>query len=112
MLAPLREQGVLIIGSGGLVHNLRLLKEDDQPEEWAQEFDAWVAQGLQNWNLPELFAYEKNAPHAREAVPTYGREHFVPLFYAMGTADEGRQAQLMIQAYQYGTLSLNCWMLD
>lgn len=48
----------------------------------------------------------------REAVPTYGKEHFVPLFYVMGTADEGRRAQLMIQAYQYGTLSLNCWMVD
>lgn len=112
MLAPLREEGVLFIGSGGLVHNLRLLKEDDQPEAWAQEFDAWVAKGLQSWDLPVLFDYEKKAPHIRDAVPTYGKEHFIPLFYAMGTADEGRQAQLMIQAYQYGTLSLNCWMLD
>lgn len=48
----------------------------------------------------------------REAVPTYGKEHFIPLFYVLGAADEGRAAQLMIQAYQYGTLSLNCWMFD
>lgn len=112
MLAPLREEGILLIGSGGLVHNLRLLKQDDQPEEWATEFDAWVAEELDSWNLPELFAYDKKAPHASSAVPSYAREHFVPLFYVMGSADDGRKAQRMIQAYQYGTLSLNCWMLD
>lgn len=112
MLAPLREEGVLLIGSGGLVHNLRMLKQDDQPEQWALEFDAWIAKGMERWDLPSLFAYDKQAPHVRHAVPSYGREHFVPLFYIMGTADEGRRAQRMIQAYQYGTLSLNCWMVD
>ncbi|MNN58566.1 LigB family dioxygenase [compost metagenome] len=112
MLAPLREEGILLLGSGGLVHNLRMLKQNDQPESWAQEFDAWIAKRLESWDLPSLFAYEKKAPHVRDAVPSYGREHFVPLFYIMGTADAGRQAQLMIQAYQYGTLSLNCWMVD
>ncbi|KGE19421.1 DODA-type extradiol aromatic ring-opening family dioxygenase [Paenibacillus wynnii] len=112
MLAPLRDEGILFIGSGGLIHNLRLLSEKDQPEDWALSFDEWIAKSLEAWDLPSLFAYEKKAPHVREAVPSYGREHFVPLFYAMGTADEGRRAQRMIQAYQYGTLSLNCWMLD
>ncbi|WNS41598.1 class III extradiol ring-cleavage dioxygenase [Paenibacillus sp. MMS20-IR301] len=112
MLAPLREEGILLLGSGGLVHNLRLLKQDDQPERWALDFDAWIEEKLTAWDIASLFAFEKLAPHAREAVPTYGREHFVPLFYIMGTAHEGRKAQRMIQAYQYGTLSLNCWMAD
>ncbi|MFP4979055.1 DODA-type extradiol aromatic ring-opening family dioxygenase [Paenibacillus sp. CN-4] len=112
MLSPLREEGILIIGSGGLVHNLRLLGESDRPEEWALEFDGWIAEQLESWKLDRLFRYELEAPQARQAVPSYGREHFVPLFYAMGTADTGRQAQRMIQAYQYGTLSLNCWMFD
>ncbi|MNB83225.1 LigB family dioxygenase [compost metagenome] len=111
MLAPLREEGVLFIGSGGLVHNLRLMKEDDRPEEWALEFDAWIAERLEGWKLEELFHYDKLAPYAKEAVPSYGREHFIPLFYAMGTADSGRTAERMFQAYQYGTLSLNCWKL-
>lgn len=112
MLAPLRDEGILLIGSGGLVHNLRMLKQNDQPEQWALDFDAWIAKALEAWDLPSLYAYDKKAPHVRDAVPSYGREHFVPLFYAMGAADEGKRAQLMIQAYQYGTLSLNCWMLD
>lgn len=59
MLAPLRDEGILLIGSGGLVHNLRMLNESDQPEEWALEFDAWIAKGLESWDLPSLFAYEK-----------------------------------------------------
>ncbi len=112
MLASLREEGILLIGSGGLVHNLRLLSEKDEPEPWAVDFDAWLAKGLESWDLPSLFAYEKKAPHVREAVPSYGREHFVPLFYVMGTADADRRAKLMIQEYQYGTLSLNCWKFD
>lgn len=112
MLSPLRSEGILFIGSGGLVHNLRLMKEEDEPEEWAVSFDSWIAERLESWNLEELFHYEKQAPHAKEAVPSYGREHFVPLFYAMGTADDGRRAARMIQAYQYGSLSLNCWRLD
>lgn len=111
MLAPLREQGILIIGSGGLVHNLRLLDGKGPPEGWAQQFDAWIAEGLATWDLPSLFAFEKKAPFAREAVPSYGREHIIPLFYAMGAADAGRKAQLLFQTYQSGSLSLNCWML-
>lgn len=112
MLAPLREEGILLIGSGGLVHNLRLLSEKEEPEPWAVDFDAWLAKGLEAWDLPSLFAYEKKAPHVREAVPSYAREHFVPLFYVMGTADADRRAKLLIQEYQYGTLSLNCWKFD
>ncbi|KAA8996852.1 dioxygenase [Paenibacillus spiritus] len=112
LLAPLREEGVLFIGSGGMVHNLRLLGEEDRPADWAVAFDEWIAERLESWDTPALFDYAARAPHAREAVPSYGREHFVPLFYAMGTAADGRRARRMIQAYQYGTLSLNCWMLD
>ncbi|NGM83982.1 dioxygenase [Paenibacillus sp. 7124] len=112
MLSPLREEGVLFIGSGGLVHNLRLLIHSDEPEEWALSFDAWVSETLESRNLQELFQYDKKAPHAREAVPSYGKEHFVPLFYVLGTAAGGTKAQRMFQAYQYGTLSLNCWKFE
>lgn len=108
MLQSLREQDVLIIGSGGTVHNLRLLGSG-KPAAWAAEFDNWIASRLEDWNLRDLFDYEKRAPHVREAVPEYGTEHFIPLFYAMGAADNDRRAQRLFQDYQYGTLSLNCW---
>ncbi|WP_454192531.1 DODA-type extradiol aromatic ring-opening family dioxygenase [Paenibacillus sp. Marseille-Q7038] len=109
MLAPLRDEGILLIGSGGLVHNLRKLSQQDEPEAWAVEFDEWVAERLEQWNLRELFAYEKKAPYAQDAVPSYASEHFAPLFYAMGAADADRKAIRKFQTYQYGSLSLNCW---
>lgn len=109
MLAPLREEGILLIGSGGLVHNLRKLSQQEEPETWAIEFDDWVADRLEHWNLRELFAYDKKAPHAQDAVPSYASEHFAPLFYMMGAADQDRKAERWFQMYQYGSLSLNCW---
>lgn len=108
MLSTLRQDNVLIVGSGGLVHNLRLLR-DESAATWATEFDDWVGDKLQSWNLDMLFEYDKRAPHARDAVPTYGKEHFVPLLYAMGGADDERTATRLYQQYQYGSLSLNCW---
>ncbi|KHF31929.1 LigB family dioxygenase [Paenibacillus sp. P1XP2] len=110
MLKELRQENVLIIGSGGLVHNLRMLGQTETPDEWAVEFDDWVAEKLEGWKLGELFEYDKKAPHVRQAVPSYGVEHFIPLFYAMGAADDDRQAKRLFQDYQYGNLSLNCWM--
>lgn len=111
MLQSLREQDILIIGSGGLVHNLRLLGEDSgEPVPWAAAFDEWISEQLTTWNLRALFEYDKKAPCAREAVPPYGNEHFVPLFYAMGASDGERTAKKLFQSYQYGSLSLNCWM--
>lgn len=109
MLETLRHEDILIIGSGGLVHNLRKLSHDPEPAPWAVEFDEWLAERLQNWNLRELFAYETKAPHAQDAVPSYASEHMAPLFYAMGAADRERKAQRLFQSYQFGTLSLNCW---
>lgn len=110
MLKELRQQNVLVIGSGGLVHNLRMIGQSEEADPWAVEFDEWIAGQLGSWKLNELFDYDKKAPYARQAVPSYGTEHFVPLFYAMGAADDDRRAERLFQAYQYGNLSLNCWM--
>ncbi|MCJ8014089.1 dioxygenase [Paenibacillus sp. KQZ6P-2] len=110
MLKELRQQNVLVIGSGGLVHNLRMLGQSDDTDDWAVEFDEWVAGQLESWKINELFDYDKKAPYARQAVPSYGVEHFIPLFYAMGAADDDRKAERLFQDYQYGNLSLNCWM--
>lgn len=110
MLAGLRDENVLIIGSGGLVHNLRLIGvEGTAPASWAVLFDDWIGEQLGKWNLRSLFEYEKKAPHVREAVPSYATEHFAPLFYAMGAADHDRKALKLYQGYEYGSLSLNCW---
>ncbi|HEY2422431.1 MAG TPA: class III extradiol ring-cleavage dioxygenase, partial [Neobacillus sp.] len=95
-LSCLRANDVLIIGSGGTVHNLRILKwaDNGQNDQWALEFDDWLAHHLYKWDLDSLFNYHSLAPNAEFAVPPYGKEHFVPLFYAMGAADDEQKATL------------------
>nr|WP_275984104.1 class III extradiol ring-cleavage dioxygenase [Paenibacillus hamazuiensis] len=108
-LAPLRECGALIVGSGGTVHNPDMLEWDSaQVKEWALTFDQWLAEQLETWNTEALFDYEQRAPYAGEAVPT--PEHFAPVLLAMGAADGGRKARLLHRQYQLGTLSLSAWM--
>ncbi|WP_338553682.1 class III extradiol ring-cleavage dioxygenase [Paenibacillus sp. KS-LC4] len=110
-LAALREQDVLIIGSGGTVHNLRRLNwQSEGIDEWAESFDNWLQSKLEAWDLPALFNYREQAPYAQEAVPT--NEHFIPLLLAMGSGDKLRQATLLHRSYQYGNLSLSCWRFN
>lgn len=110
-LASLREQNVLVIGSGGTVHNLRRLNwGSNEIDPWALEFDNWLQDKLENWDTESLFAYDTLAPSAQAAVPT--PEHFVPLLIAMGAGDRNKQATLMFKAYQLGNLSLSCWKFD
>ncbi|HZG17726.1 MAG TPA: class III extradiol ring-cleavage dioxygenase [Candidatus Bathyarchaeia archaeon] len=107
-LASLRNEEVLIIGSGGTVHNLRRINWDGgQAESWAVQFDDWFQEKLTVWDTQQVFDYERLAPHAQAAVPR--NEHFIPLLLAMGTADETRKAQLLHRSYQLGTLSLSGW---
>jgi 4,5-DOPA dioxygenase extradiol len=107
-LSPLRQEDILIIGSGGTVHNLYQVNfRATQADDWAIAFDDWLADSLQRWDLERLFRYETLAPHARQAVPR--NEHFIPLLYAMGAADDERQARSLFRAYQFGSLSLSCW---
>jgi 4,5-DOPA dioxygenase extradiol len=85
-LAPLREEGVLIIGSGFMTHNLHAM--DARPgaptPAWAAEFDAWAADVLGRQDVDALVDYRHRAPGVRLALPTH--EHFVPLVAALGAA--------------------------
>lgn len=110
-LAELREQDVLIIGSGGTVHNLRKLNwRSEGIDKWAEQFDNWIQSKVETWDTEALFQYHELAPHAGEAVPT--SEHFIPLLLAMGTGDANRNAKLLHCSYQYGNLSLSCWQFN
>ncbi|MEK3901011.1 dioxygenase family protein [Paenibacillus sp. FSL R7-0179] len=110
-LAALREQDVLIIASGGTVHNLRRLNwNSEDVNGWAEQFDHWIQEKLEAWDTAALFQYDELAPYAEMAVPT--SEHFIPLFIAMGAGDPGRNAQLLHRSYQYGNLSLSCWQFN
>lgn len=107
-LSSLRAKDVLILGSGGTVHNLRRLAWNQlRVENWAVHFDDWLAEQMEHWNLEALFDYETRAPFAKEAVPS--TEHFIPILIAMGAADDLRRAKRLYRSYQYGNLSLSCW---
>ncbi|MEB3103392.1 DODA-type extradiol aromatic ring-opening family dioxygenase [Ferviditalea candida] len=109
-LAPLRERDILVIGSGGTVHNLAgLNRRNTGVESWAVQFDDWLADCLEHWDLHALFDYERRAPFAHEAVPWMGNEHFIPLLYAMGAADRAQASKLLHRSYVYGSLSQSCW---
>jgi len=84
-LAPLRREGVLLIGSGFLTHNLRALGLRETPA-WASEFDAWSADALARHDLDALADYRHKAPGVRESLPTH--EHFVPVLVSAGAAAE------------------------
>jgi 4,5-DOPA dioxygenase extradiol len=111
-LSALREKDILIIGSGGTVHNLRAVnwgKDGKENEQWAVDFDQWLENHLNNWDTESLFNYYSLAPNAEVAVPAYGKEHFIPLFYAMGAGDDIKQAKLLHRSYRYGNLSHSVW---
>jgi 4,5-DOPA dioxygenase extradiol len=84
-LAPLRDEGVLVIGSGFLTHNLRALSLRETPG-WARDFDGWTADVLARHDLDALLDYKARAPGVRESLPTH--EHFVPVIVAAGAAGD------------------------
>jgi 4,5-DOPA dioxygenase extradiol len=88
-LKPLRDEGVLIIGSGFLTHGLPFLREwriDATPPGWSAEFDAWTAETLARGAVDELIDFRNRAPGMPYAHPTV--EHFAPLFVTLGAADD------------------------
>jgi 4,5-DOPA dioxygenase extradiol len=112
-LRPLREDGIAVVGSGGIVHNLRKvhLENKNAPvDEWAAEFDAWVAEQVGARNLDTLFAYRSAGPHARLSVPT--TEHFDPLFITLGAAFSGEKPAVIFEGFQYGNLSMRSFAFE
>lgn len=105
-LAPLRDQGVMLIGSGGVVHNLRRLRweGDGSVEPWAHAFDEWVAERLERRAFDEIARYRNEAPHPELAVPT--TEHFDPLFFALGAAAPEDRPATIYAGFSYGSLSM------
>ena len=86
-LAFLREENILLIGSGNIAHNIRKwMMEPDGPLDWAIEFDQWIYQAIQRRDYQSIFNYQSLAPYATDAVPT--PEHFVPLLYCLGAQNE------------------------
>lgn len=113
-LAPLRAEGVLLIGSGGVVHNLRRIRFEEEDLEgepvvdrWAREFDDWVRARLDPIGEDELLDYRRAAPHADLAVPT--TEHFDPLLVAIGARGGSDHLEDVHAGFRYANLSMRCF---
>jgi 4,5-DOPA dioxygenase extradiol len=109
-LADLRDEGVLVIGSGGFVHNLGDLdwSHKDAPlATWAKEFSDWMHQKLADRDWPALLAWQEVAPQARRAHPT--TEHLMPLFVALGAAGESPRVEVLHRSHELGTLALDAF---
>ncbi|MDH3500161.1 MAG: dioxygenase [Acidimicrobiia bacterium] len=103
-LRPLRDHGVLVIGSGFMTHGLRFatreMFEHNEIPGWSKEFDIWVAEVLQGGDLETLATFER-APGMPYAHPTV--EHFTPLFIALGAASNPEAApETIIDDFQFG----------
>ncbi|HET6708079.1 class III extradiol ring-cleavage dioxygenase [Amycolatopsis sp.] len=101
-LAPLRDEGVLIIGSGFFTHNLSGMARaaDGTPAAWSAEFDHWGAEVLRSGDVDTLLDFRHKAPAAALAHPRI--EHFAPLFVSLGaTSDEG-SGRTVIDGFWHG----------
>lgn len=111
LLQPLTETGVLILGSGGLTHNLGDIVADAPDGDalpYVGEFRDWFAKALQGHDLAALFDWRRQAPHAARAHPT--AEHLLPLFVALGAAGEGTTVQTAFSDCQLGALALDAFV--
>ncbi len=104
-LRPLREDGVLVIGSGHMTHGLpfitREMIEHNKAPGWSAEFDAWAAEALARSDVAELARYRTAAPGMPYAHPTV--EHFTPLFVALGAAtDPTAPVVTTLDGYSFG----------
>ncbi len=105
-LAPLREQGVLILASGSATHNLWALggqAVDAAPPNWVQQFEDWLVTAVESGDLTQLLAYEQ-APRFRDNHPT--PEHFLPLFVAIGASAPSQLSHCLHRSYTYGIFSM------
>lgn len=104
-LMPLREQGVLIIGSGGSVHNLGALNREARTDRWASEFESWLQATVEGNRFDSLLTAEQTAPRFRSAHPTI--EHFAPLVTAWAAGDQTRPGRRFHHGFMYGTLGMS-----
>lgn len=100
-LSPLRDEGVLIVGSGFFTHNLREIRWDGSVPGFTTEFDEWGRQALGAGDVDALLDFEHKAPAGRLAHPR--TEHFAPLFVALGAGeDELGEQRSVIDGYWFG----------
>ncbi|GMN29864.1 hypothetical protein TIFTF001_041370 [Ficus carica] len=103
-LAPLKDEGVLIIGSGSATHNLGAMSSPgDSVASWANDFDTWLRHALEEGRYEDVNKYLEKAPYAKKAHPW--RDHFYPLHVAMGAAGDQTKGKLVHHSWTNGCIS-------
>jgi 4,5-DOPA dioxygenase extradiol len=107
-IRELREKGVLILGSGNVVHNLSQVNFDmEGGYEWAYEFDNYVKNKIVAQEYPSVVNYSQAGICAALSVPI--TDHFYPLLYVLGTLEQEDNAQVFNDACMAGSLSMTCY---
>jgi 4,5-DOPA dioxygenase extradiol len=112
-LRPLRDQGVLILASGGISHNLRAYSDHrpgDPAPSWVREFTDWVATAVAGGDTAALLDFARQAPHAAANHPT--TEHLLPFFAALGAGTPGAAGRRLFAAIEHGVLALDAYGFD
>lgn len=106
----LRDEGVLLLGSGNIVHNLRKIKWEPQspPLEWAMEFDSWVAEAIQSKNFSQLIHNFSDSLAGKLSVPTV--EHYLPLLSILGAMDSDDNVEFFYEAIQNASVSMRSFV--
>ncbi|MGZ3696437.1 MAG: 4,5-DOPA-extradiol-dioxygenase [Bdellovibrionota bacterium] len=105
-LRALRDQGILIVGSGNIVHNLSKIRWGDEaePYSWALKFDAWMKEQLEARNDNAIVSEYLDSEAGKLSVPT--NEHYFPLLYSLGAAGENEMPKTEYEEIQNGSISM------
>ena len=111
-LGALREKGVLILGSGNIVHNLRMVDWNQVGKgfDWAHEFDDYIYDNITQKKRDAILNYENAGECARLAVPT--RDHFLPLLYTLGATDLEDCVRVYNKAGELGSLTMTSYLWE
>jgi 4,5-DOPA dioxygenase extradiol len=110
-LKSLPEEGVLVIGSGHMTHNLRdWMRGAGKPEPYAREFSEWVRDKIEKQDRDALVDYRSRSPEGARAHPT--DEHFLPLFVALGAAPGKGKPERIYDAIDSGVLSMDAYVFN
>lgn len=105
-LRSLRDKGVLILGSGNLVHNLRKIRWEEQAPafEWAAEFDQWIKSRLEQRDFKSILHGFADTEAGRLSVPS--QDHYLPLHYILGASDGNDELRFEFEEIQNGSISM------
>ena len=108
-LKPLREKGVLLLGSGNLVHNLRAMRSDEPPYDWAVEFDRKMSEFMDRGDDLAVVNFQALGDVAQNAHPTW--DHFLPLIYTLAQRDQADRQFYFNDGFDFSSVSMRSLLL-